>query len=225
MNLDRRLLGEARLAQLSLAATVGAGVAAALLMVAQARLLSRVVDGVFLGGQGLAGVETRLLLLLGISLARAAATWAQTASAAQTAARVKGSIRRRLYDHVAALGPFYTAGERSGELSNTLVEGVEALDAYFSQYLPQLVLAALVPLIVLVIVFPVDLLSGLVFLLTAPLIPVFMILIGKAAEALTARQWTALSRMSAHFLDVLQGLTTLKLFDRARQQVETIRLI
>ena len=225
MNLDRRLLGEARLAQLSLAAAVGGGVAAALLMVAQARLLSRVVDGVFLSGQGLAGVETRLLLLLGASLARAAATWAQTTSAAHAAARVKGSIRRRLYDHIAALGPLYTAGERSGELSNTLVEGVEALDAYFSQYLPQLVLAALVPLIVLVIVFPIDLLSGLVFLLTAPLIPVFMILIGKAAETLTARQWTALSRMSAHFLDVLQGLVTLKLFDRSRQQVETIRLI
>lgn len=225
MNLDRRLLGAARLAHLSLAATVGAGVAAGLLMFAQARLLSRIVDGVFLGGQGLAEVEARLLLLLGVSIARAAATWAQTASAAHAAARIKESLRRRVYEHVNALGPAYTAGERSGELSNTLVEGVEALDAYFRQYLPQLVLAALIPLIVLVTVFPIDLLSGLVFLLTAPLIPVFMILIGKAAEALTSRQWTALSRMSAHFLDVLQGLTTLKLFDRSRQQVETIRLI
>jgi thiol reductant ABC exporter CydD subunit len=105
------------------------------------------------------------------------------------------------------------------------VEGVEALDAYFSQYLPQLALAALVPLTILLFVFPRDTLTGLVLLLTAPLIPIFMILIGNVAEAMTRRQWTSLSRMSAHFLDVLQGLTTLKLLGRGRDQIQTIAQI
>jgi len=110
-------------------------------------------------------------------------------------------------------------------LINTAVEGVEALDAYFRQYLPQLALAALVPLTILAFVFPLDFLSGLVLLLTAPLIPIFMILIGNLADALTRRQWTSLSRMSAHFLDVLQGLTTLKLLGRSRDQIQTIARI
>ena len=121
-----------------------------------------------------------------------------------------------------ALGPAYTRGERTGELVNTAVEGIEALDAYFSQYLPQLALAVLIPVTFLLVVFPLDPLSGLVLLLTAPLIPVFMILIGSLADSLTRQQWTALSRMSAHFLDVLQGLTTLKLFNRSREQIAVI---
>ena len=225
MNLDRRLFAEARIARFNLIVTITAGVLNAVLMVAQAWLLSCIVSGVFLGGDTLADAEPRLLLLLAASIGRAGTAWLQTASAAGAAARVKSSLRRRLFEHIAALGPSYTAGERSGELANTLVEGIDALDAYFAQYLPQLALAALVPLTVLLIAFPIDLLSGVVFLVTAPLIPIFMILIGKAADALTARQWGVLSRMSAHFLDVLQGLTTLKLFDRARRQVEAIRMI
>ena len=135
---------------------------------------------------------------------------------------MKTDLRERLAAHLLALGPTYTRGERTGELVNTAVEGIEALDAYFSQYLPQLALAVLIPVTFLLVVFPLDPLSGLVLLLTAPLIPVFMILIGSLADSLTRQQWTALSRMSAHFLDVLQGLTTLKLFNRSREQIAVI---
>jgi ATP-binding cassette subfamily C protein CydD len=124
-----------------------------------------------------------------------------------------------------ALGPAYVWDEQSGELANTAVEGIEALDAYFRQYLPQVALAALVPLTVLLFIFPLDWLSGLILLLTAPLIPLFMVLIGNTADALTRRQWTSLSRMSAHFLDVLQGLTTLKVFGRSRAQIQVIAQI
>src|SRR5690606_30102913 len=113
----------------------------------------------------------------------------------------------------------------SGELSATLVAGVEALESYFSHYLPQLAIAVLVPLTIFVAVFPVDLLTAIIFLLTAPLIPIFMILIGKVAAQLTGRQWRALSLMSAHFLDVLQGLTTLKQLGRSRAQVEQVALV
>ncbi len=120
---------------------------------------------------------------------------------------------------------YFTRGERSGELINTASEGIEALDAYYSQYLPQLVLAALVPISFLTFIFPLDWISGLVLLLTAPLIPLFMILIGNLAQALTRRQWQALSRMSAYFLDVLQGLTALKTLGRSRAQGQVIEQV
>ena len=120
------------------------------------------------------------------------------------------------------LGPTFTQRERSGEISATVVEGVEALDAYFSQYLPQLVLSALVPLTILFFVFPIDILSGVVLLVTAPLIPYFMYLIGSSAKTITDRQFSTLSRLAAQFLDSLQGLTTLKLFNQAKAYTQKI---
>jgi thiol reductant ABC exporter CydD subunit len=143
-------------------------------------------------------------------------------AAQRAAGQVKSDLRERLAAHMLALGPAYARGERSGELVNTAAEGVEALDAYFSQYLPQLALAVLVPLTMLAFILPLDLVSGLVLLLTAPLVPLFMILIGNLADTLTRRQWRSLSRLSGHFLDVLQGLTTLKLLGRSRDQIRTI---
>ena len=164
------------------------------------------MEGVFLGGQVLSDVAGLFRLLLGIVFLRALLVWGSEIGANSVAVRIKSDLRQRLFDKILSLGPAYTRRERTGELVNTAVEGVETLDAYFSQYLPQLVIAALVPLSFLMVVFPRDPLSGLVLLLTAPLIPVFMYLIGKTAEALTRRQWDTLSRLSAHFLDSLQGL-------------------
>jgi ATP-binding cassette subfamily C protein CydD len=225
MKLDRRLLAQARATRLALALSVGLGLLGGVTIVGQAFLLSRVVSQVFLQGAGLADVQPLLFALLALALVRAALTWGSEVAAARVAIRVKGGLRRRLDAHLLALGPAYAHGERSGELATTAVEGIEALDAYFREYLPQLALAALVPLAVLLFVFPLDWVSGLVLLLTAPLIPLFMVLIGDTADALTRRQWTSLSRMSAHFLDVLQGLTTLKLLGRSREQVTTIARI
>ena len=225
MNLDKRLLRQAQKARFDLASTVGLGLLAGVVLVWQARYLSQVIAQVFLQGRSLADVRWWLLALLALALIRAGTSWGSEVTAHRLASRVKTDLRRRLSAHLLALGPAYTRGERSGELVNTVTEGVEALDAYFSQYLPQLALAALVPLTILLFVFPLDFLSGLVLLLTAPLIPVFMILIGHLADALTRRQWTSLSRMSAHFLDVLQGLTTLKLLGRSRDQIQTIARI
>lgn len=222
MNLDKRLLRQAQLARLELLLAVGLGFLAGIVLVGQAYLLSLVIDRVFLGGRDLALVTPLLLALLGLSLVRAGLVWGSEGLAQQVAVRVKSDLRQRLTAHLLALGPAYVQGERSGELANTAVEGIEALDAYFSQYLPQLALAALVPLAILVFIFPLDPITGLVLLLTAPLIPVFMALIGSRAEVLTRRQWTALSRMSAHFLDVLHGLATLKMLGRSRDQVEVV---
>jgi ATP-binding cassette subfamily C protein CydCD len=225
---DSRLMRSARRERLALALTVGLGLSGGVLTVLQARFLSQAVAQVFLSGATLPTLRPVLIALLLVASARAGAMWGGESAAARVAAGVKTHLRVRLFAHLQALGPAYThsavgaEGERGGELTNTVVEGIEALDAYFSQYLPQLALAALVPLTVLVFVFPLDAISGLVLLLTAPLIPVFMALIGTLAEGLTRRQWTTLSRLSAHFLDTLQGLTTLKLFGRSREQVEVI---
>lgn len=223
MNIDRRLLQLARQSQLALTLTIGLGFAAGVLTALQAGLLSRVIAGGFLNRRGLGETAPALATLLLIMTARAALAWGSELSAHAIAWRVKVILRASFYRRLQDLGPAYMSGERSGELTNTALEGIEALDAYFSQYLPSLVIAALLPLTYLAIVFPLDLLSGFVLLLTAPLIPIFMILIGSLAQTLTQRRWQALSRMSAYFLDVLQGLTTLKVLGRSQAQAEVIR--
>lgn len=212
----------ARDARLSLALTVLSGFLAGLLTIWQAWLLSRTVDGVFLRGQTLSQVWNLLRLMLLAIAGRTLLTWLNEVSANAVAVRIKTDLRERLFAHIQRLGPAYTRAERTGELTAAAVEGIEALDAYFSQYLPQLVITALVPLSVLVFVFPLDLLSGLVMLVTAPLIPFFMILIGKGAEIVTKRQYETLSRLSAHFLDSLQGLTTLKIFGQSKAHARSI---
>jgi len=223
--IDPRLLKQVQSSRTALGFTITLGFVGGVFTVILAWILSRVIEGIFLGGQDLRESVPLLGLLLVLFLGRAIMLWAGEISAKRVALRVKTSLREKLYAHIQKLGPLYTRGERTGELVNTATEGIEALDAYFSAYLPQLVLAALVPLTFLFFVFPLDRLSGLVLLLTAPLIPVFMVLIGDRADAVTKRQWRTLSRMSAHFLDVLQGLTTLKLFGRSRAQIGVIRQV
>jgi ATP-binding cassette subfamily C protein CydD len=181
MKQDRRLLAQAWAARFHLVLAVGLGTLAGFILVCQALAISQIVAGVFLAGQTLHDVRPLLLVLVALSLLRAALTWGSEVAAHHVAGRVKHALRQRLTGHLLVLGPAYARGERSGELTNTVVEGTEALEAYFSQYLPQLAMAALVPLTILAFVFPIDLTSGLVLLLTAPLIPIFMVLIGDAA--------------------------------------------
>ena len=222
MNLDPRLLAQLRSTRTFLALTILLGSGVGIAIIAQAGLLSQIIARVFLHHATLADVQNPMLVLLALFGARALLTWGSEASAFEIASRIKMDLRSRLYAHILARGPLFTRGERTGELTHTLIEGIESLEAYFSQYLPQLVLAVLVPLLVLVFVFPLDWLSAMILLITGPLIPLFMILIGNAADALTRKQFRELGWLSAHFLDVLQGLTTLKIFGRSREQIETI---
>ena len=220
--MHKRLLSLARDSRFSLALTVLSGLLAGLLTIWQAWLLSSTVDGVFLQGQTLAQVTGWLRLMLVIIAGRGLLTWVNEVSANAVAVHVKTDLRERLFAHIQALGPAYTRRERTGDLTTAAVEGIEALDAYFSQYLPQLVITALVPISILIFVFPLDLLSGIILLVTAPLIPYFMILIGKGAGIVTNRQYETLSRLSAHFLDSLQGLTTLKIFGQSKAHTRSI---
>ena len=224
MNLDRRLLREARIAGLWPAIAIGLGLLGGCATLLQALYLSKIIAEVFLENAPPRRVEPDLLALLLVVVLRATAIGSREVAASTVAIRVRAQLRERLLAHLFALGPIHAAGERAGELASTVHEGIEALDGYFSQYLPNLVLAAMIPTAILAFVLPVDPLSGVVLLLTAPLIPLFMILIGKRAEALTRRQWDTLSELEGHFLDVLQGLNTLKVFGRSQQEVERLAL-
>ena len=223
--MHRRLLSLTRDSRSALLLTILAGFLIGLLTIGQAYLLSLTVNGVFLEGRTLAQVAGWLRLILVVIAGRAVLTWVNEVSANEVAVKIKTELRERLFSHILRLGPAYTRGQRTGELTTAAVEGIEALDAYYSQYLPQLVVTALIPISILFVVFPIDLLSGIVMLITAPLIPFFMILIGKGAEIVTQRQYQTLSRLSAHFLDSLQGLTTLKLFGQSRAHAKNIETV
>ena len=223
--MHRRLLTLTRDTRLPLLLTILSGFLIGLLTISQAYLLSNTVNGVFLEGQTLAQVSNWLKWILLIIAGRALLTWVNEVSANAVAVKIKTDLRERLFNHILNLGPAYTRGQRTGELTTAAVEGIEALDAYYSQYLPQLVITTLVPISILIFVFPMDLLSGLIMLITAPLIPFFMIMIGKGAEIITKRQYETLSRLSAHFLDSLQGLTTLKLFGRGKAYAKNIEQV
>jgi thiol reductant ABC exporter CydD subunit len=201
---------------------VAIGGASAVLLVAQAFLLAQVIVRAFLGGASLGAVWPALAWLAAMALARAALAWAAETAAHRTSARAKRDLRRRLARHILGLGPARLGAEHTGELTLAATRGVDALDAYFARYLPQLVLSALVPLAVLAWVARTDRISALILLATLPLVPLFGWLIGVAAEAPARRQWRLLGSLAGHFLDVVHGLPTLRLFGRSGAQAEHI---
>lgn len=218
--MDSRLFLQVRSARVSLGATVVLGVLVAVATIAQMIFLARVVDRVFLKGVDLKEVSTLLLYLLGAVVLRAGLLWLREISAQRGAVRVKSELREKLFAHILRLGPAYARNERTGELATTATEGVEKLEAYFARYLPQVFLSALVPFMIAVYVLPLDWSSSVLLLMTAPVIPVLMVLVGSYAEEHMQRQWTALSRLGASFVDALQGLPTLKVFGRSAEERE-----
>ena len=222
MNLDQRLLKLASNLPLPILFSILFGFLAGICLILQAYSLSKIIHRVFLLQASLEDILSLLAGFLGLALLRAIFTWASDVSAQKLASDIKADLRHRLLKHIFAMGPSFTRKERTGDLISVLFEAVDALDAYFSQYLPKLALAALIPLSFLFFIFPLDITTALVLTFTAPLIPFFMILIGSATTSLTQRQWRVLSRLSAQFLDILQGLTTLKIFGRSREQIKLI---
>ncbi len=220
--LDKRLMRESKHVKRYLLGTIALGLGIALLAIIQAWLLSQVIAQVFLEDAPFGQVKGYLLAVLGVIGVRGIFQYCSEVTVREAAIRVKERVRVQFLHKILALGPVYARGERGGELLNTAVEGIEALDDYFARYVPQLILAVLVPMLTLAFVLPKDLQSALVLIITGPLIPFFMILIGRLAEKKSLRQWQSLSRMSAHFLDMLQGLTTLKLFGRSKDQATVI---
>ncbi len=240
--LDARLLAYARATRVYLAESIGFGTATALLLVAQAWLVAVAVSGAFTGHESLRQLSLPLGVLLAVIVLRALIAWASEVMANRCSARAKSQLRAALFGRLAASdlragrgaesgaggdggssGRTAPAPPGTGDLTALVTRGIDALDAYFSRYLPQLVLAVVVPLVVLVAVLARDWLSALIVAVTLPLIPIFMALIGMATRDRTDKQFRTLQRLAGHFLDVVAGLPTLKVFGRAKAQARAIR--
>lgn len=223
--LDPRLLRYARSTRGFLMLAVVLGAAIALLVIAQARLLSTVIVDVAQGGADVYDVAGVLALLATVFGVRALLGWLAETAAFRTSAKAKEQLRESALQHVLALGPQGPAGRDPGAIAALVTRGVDALDSYFARYLPQLVLAVIVPVAVLLTIVGQDLVSAIIIAITLPLIPVFMILIGLYTRTRVERQWETLSRLSGHFLDLVAGLPALKVFGRARMQAQAIEAI
>lgn len=198
------------------------GLIASLFTIAQAFILSRTINNVFLLHQTLQQVFYLIIIYLSFSVAKAITIWLQNFFSSKVVFIIKRNLREQLINKIKELGPLKLKSERTGEIVNTLLNGVDKLEDYFSKFLPQIFLSAFIPILILLFVLPRDLLSAIIFIVTAPIIPTFMFLIGSISEKLNQKQWVTLSRMSAYFFDVLQGLPTLKLFNRTKETVKRI---
>ena len=238
---DPRLLRYARATRVFLVAAVLLGLAGAALVIGQAMLIADVVVRAFQEDAPPGGLRVPLLLLAATALGRGLVGWLTELAAHRCSASVKSVLRTRLLEHATRLRPGQGSArgrsqgdggasrsvllQRTGELTTLATRGIDALDDYFSRYLPQLGLAVVVPVAVLARIVTADWISAAVVVVTLPLIPLFMVLIGWATRSRMDRQWRLLARLSGHFLDVVAGLPTLKVFGRAKAQADNIRAI
>jgi ATP-binding cassette, subfamily C, bacterial CydD len=222
--LDPRLVRRARAVQALLAVDAGLGLAAALLVLAQAVLIATVAARGF-EGAALGEVKVPLVLLVAVVAARAATAWGFETVGRRAATHVLSSLRLELVERRLRGRPAALDGIASAEVATTAVAGAAALEATFARYLPQVVLAVVVPVAVLILVAAIDLVSAGVMLLTLPLVPVFMWLVGRYTERQTRERWQALTLLASHFLDVVRGLPTLRAFNRSKPQAERIAAV
>lgn len=219
---DPRLLRHARATRGLL---IGLGLLSllqAVLAVGLAALVATTVSAVFEDDADIVELSLELLLLLAVVALRAATTYGQESLSARASARVKAELSGQVVEHVARLGPGWLVSARRARLVVLLTSGLDALDEYFARYLPQLVASVIVPVVVVACIAVVDPLSAVVIAVTVPLIPLFMVLIGWRTQVEQRRQWEALQTLSGHFLDVLRGLVTLKIFGRSLGQARGI---
>ena len=218
---DPRLVRRTRAVRPLLVADIALGVATTAFVLLQATLLARIVAGAFAGVP--AGALRRDAVALALAFAgRGALVWGMEVAGRRAAAGVLSELRLALVARRLTSQPTAADGTQSGEIAAAAVQGVEALEAYFARYLPQVVLASIVPFAVVAWVSTVDLESALVMALTLPLVPVFMWLIGRATEQRTRERWHALRCLSTDFLDVVRGLPTLRAFNRGGAQASRI---
>lgn len=200
---------------------VGSSFASGLFAIFQAACLAKVFDRVFLKSQGLSVVSPWLLLLCAAIVLRAFTSWLGERASRRAGARIKHELRQELLTSMMTTAPD-DDNKAVGQKITLLTEGIEGLEGYFAKYLPQLALALFIPFTLLIVAFPFDWITALILLITAPLLPVFMILIGSWSEKMAQNQWNTLKTLSGHLYQVLQGLTTLKLLGRSKKQIEVI---
>lgn len=198
-----------------------------LLMILQTAILAYLIDLViFSSEESKAYTLTQIsVLLVGVIFARAALGYFSECYSRRGAMLIKANIRSRLLHRLFQLGPAYSQTKGSAKLASLLNQGIDSLEDYFAGYLPVIAYCAVIPIAILIAVFPIDWQSGLILLFTAPMVPFFMILIGHKAQRLNQEHWAKLQRMSSHFLDIIQGLTQLKIFNASRREIAAVKKI
>jgi thiol reductant ABC exporter CydD subunit len=216
------LLHYARATRAYLILSVAIGGVSAFLVIAQAWLIATVVAGAFIDHRGVSSLRWSLAALAGVVAGRGVLAWATERAAFRASASAKSDLRLAAAGRVAALGPSGLDRRDSGQLTVLLTTGIDALDGYFSRYLPQVFLAVIVPVAIIGVVAGADWVSALLIAVSLPLIPLFMALVGATTRDRTAKRMRALQKLAGHFLDVVAGLPTLKVFGRAKAQARSI---
>lgn len=219
---EKWLFAEARKVRTLLLSIIALAAGIGLLVVFQARLLATACQRVVMNGGGVASVLPLAIVLVLLAAGRSLCTYIMENRSSAAAARVKQAVRSKLYRKIQLLGAVGLAGNETGPLIETVTKGVDELEHYFTRFLPQLALAAILPLMFLIVIVPSEWRSGLVLLFSAPCIPFFMILIGKGSAKLHRRQWGRLSQMAGHLLDLVQGLPDLIIFGAAKKEATVV---
>ncbi|MEM6191446.1 heme ABC transporter permease/ATP-binding protein CydD [Shewanella scandinavica] len=213
------------------------GMISAVAMVAQAYIIATILDGVIIGQQVVpltdnaqtisssVSIDTYIphfIALIALMLLRALLAYGRERASFEAGKRLRGHIRAVVMDKLTKLGPAFIKGKPAGSWASIVLEQVEDLQDFYARYLPQISLAGFIPVLILAAVFPINWAAGLILLLTAPLIPMFMILVGMGAADANRKNFSALARLSGHFMDRLKGLSTLKLFHRGDAELKVI---
>ncbi|PKH06265.1 thiol reductant ABC exporter subunit CydD [Moritella sp. Urea-trap-13] len=212
-------------AQGKLSKAIALGSLNGILMIVQMAILAGIINEVIFSNKALAEITPLLFGLGAIVIFRTVFGYISERYSRHAAMLIKVSIRQQLLQHLFAMGPAKTQTIGSAKIAQLLHQGVDSLEDYFSGYLPIVAYCSVIPSAVLFAVFPMDWRSGLVLMLTAPMVPMFMIIIGHKAHDLNQQHWTKLLRMSSHFLDIIQGLTQLKIFNASRQEMAAVKTI
>ncbi|OAD14746.1 thiol reductant ABC exporter subunit CydD [Achromobacter insolitus] len=219
---SRWLMALAKAARLPLMLAGAAPLVSGALLVVQAWLLASVLDAAIVRDVPRQDLLSDILAIAGLMLLRACITWAGERAGADAAERIKRHVRQSLFNRLVRKGPYWSRGQASGELASAVVDQVEALDGFFAKYLPAMAAAAMLPVAFSVVLLPMDVIAGLVLLITAPLIPLFMALVGWGAQGASRRHLRAFARLSGFFADRLRGLSTLKLHGRAEAEAASV---
>lgn len=220
--MNKRLNEEAKLKGKIFAFLVPFAIIGGILAISQAYFIATIVNDVFMNDKGLTDVRQLLLLLLLVFLGRGLLSYANTRYGVKLASFVKESLRMKLMTRLSKSEAGHLYKEKTGKRVSVLTDAIDQLDAYYTSFLPQLIQAGIIPVMILIVVFTENIYSGLIMLVTAPLIPVFMIIIGSMTEKKSREQMDSMLKFSGSFLDVLQGLPILKVFGQSKRQRKQI---
>ncbi|MFN3014655.1 heme ABC transporter permease/ATP-binding protein CydD [Vibrio coralliilyticus] len=222
-SLNKWLKQQSKLAKRWLMIAVGLGVLSSMFLLAQAALLATILHQLIIEQVDKYELVPYFLGLAAVIGVRALCSWGREIAGYRCGEQIRIYIRQLILDKLRELGPAYIKGKPAGSWATLLLEQVEDMHDFFARYLPQMSLSVLVPFVILIVVFPVNWAAGLIFLLTAPLVPMFMALVGMKAADANRKNFKALQRLSGHFYDRLQSMTTIRLFDRTKAETEVMR--